>query len=216
MEIFLERMWLQIKGMRTMFLIPLIGYYCVIPLGAWVLSGGGTHHELEAFSKMCYLLVPFLSAWWILLITKESVEGNGREILLLGSSNLINAFLFVIANFLCLVPLLFLKENDPGFMRSFQNLFTEMVIVSFFMGGMAYFFIFITKNLTASLYVIVLYTAISNYSFMGDKILNVLGWIQLVNLEDVPSEGNYWLYAVYIMLGLAFFALGERRSKRVG
>ncbi len=215
MEILLERMWLQIKGMRTMFLVPLIGYYCVIPLGAWALSASGTDYFSDALATMCYLLVPFLSTWWILLITGEAVEGNGREILLLGSGTLVNAFLFVMANVVCYLPLFILAAASFSYADDYRNLVIELVIIAFFMGGMAYFLVYVTKNLTASMYVIVLYTVVSNYSFTNEKIADVLGRIQLVNLGDVPYEGNYWLYVSYLIWGIVLFVLGERRSKRV-
>ena len=37
-----ERFWLQVKGMRTLFFVPLAGHYCLVPLGVW-------HNEITHF-----------------------------------------------------------------------------------------------------------------------------------------------------------------------
>ena len=61
LENYFERIWLQIKGMRTMFLIPLIGYFGIIPLGVWLMTANSECVLYDAIMQMCFLLVPFLS-----------------------------------------------------------------------------------------------------------------------------------------------------------
>jgi len=83
----LERFWLQVKGMRTLFFVPLAGYYRLVPLGVWAMSNKPEFVLVDAISEMCYLVVPFLSTWWGYLVMREYIEGDGREVLLLETLN---------------------------------------------------------------------------------------------------------------------------------
>lgn len=214
LEILFERTWLQIKGMRTMFLIPLIGYYVVIPLGVWAMAGNPDFVLSDAIASMCYLVVPFLSTWWIYLIVKEYVEGNGREVLLLGKGTFWNAIIFFIANTLCFIPLLYVHVEDR-FYPDIIDLAGQLVIISFFMGGLAYFLNYLTKSISASMFIIIIYTAVSNYRFNNEQFSKTLGKIQLTNLRDVPYDGNGILYCQFIVLGIIFWVLGVMKSKKV-
>lgn len=213
LENYFERIWLQIKGMRTMFLIPLIGYFGIIPLGVWLMTANSECVLYDAIMDMCFLLVPFLSTWWIYLIVKEYVEGNGREVLLLGRGTFFTAVFFWLVNVLCFIPLFFI---DVGYQFTpyILYLFEHLVIISFFMGGLAYFLNYFTKSITASMFIIILYTAISNYRFSSEKFVSVLGKIQLTNLQEVPYDGNYSLYEWFIFLGIVFWTAGVFQSKK--
>lgn len=212
--ILFERTWLQIKGMRTMFLVPIIGYYIVIPLGVWAMASKADAVLSDVIADMCYLVVPFLSTWWIYLIVKEYVEGNGREVLLLGKGTFLNAVIFYVANVLCFVPLFFVDVDDQYY-PDIIYLIEQLVIIAFFMGGLAYFLNYLIKSISASMFVIILYTAVSNYRFSHEQFSKVLGRIQLSNLRDVPYEGNYDLYGKFIVLGAVFWVLGVIKSKRM-
>lgn len=214
LEIFFERIWLQVKGMRTMFLVPLIGYFVFIPLGVWAMSANSNFVLSDAIMQMCYLLVPFLSTWWIYMIVKEYVEGNGREVLLLGKGTFFNALLFWLANVLCFIPL-FYVDVDYRFYPNIIYLIEQLIIISFFMGGLAYFLNYFFKSITASMFVIILYTAVSNYRFSNEQFAKVLGRIQLTNLQDVPYNENYSLYEQFIIIGLIFWTLGKVKSGRI-
>lgn len=212
--ILFERTWLQIKGMRTMFLVPFIGYYIVIPLGVWAMASKADAVLSDVIADMCYLVVPFLSTWWIYLIVKEYVEGNGREVLLLGKGTFLNAVIFFVANVLCFIPLLFVDVDDR-FYQDIIYLIEQLVIIAFFMGGLAYFLNYLTKSISASMFVIIFYTAVSNYRFSHEQFSKVLGRIQLSNLREVPYDGNYDLYGKFIVLGAVFWVLGVIKSKRM-
>ena len=91
----------------------------------------------------------------------------------------------------------------------------QLVIISFFMGCLAYFLNYLFKSITASMFVVILYTAVSNYKFSNKQFAKVLGRIQLTNLQEVPYDGNYGLYETFILLGLIFWVLGKIKSKRI-
>lgn len=65
------------------------------------------------------------------------------------------------------------------------------------------------------MFVIVLYSLISNFRFSNEQFISVLGKIQLTNLQQVPYEENSNLYFVYVFLGIACWTLGTLRAKRI-
>lgn len=211
---FFERLWLQVKGMRTMFLVPLIGYYCVIPLSVWAMSHGPEFSLVGSIIDICYLLVPFLSTWWIYLIVKEYIEGDGREVLLLGKGTLSSALLFWFLNILCFIPLNLIPV-EAWHVRQIVDLFVQLIIISFFMGGLAYFLNYFTKSITISMLVIILYTFISNYRFSHQLFANIFHPVQLTILQDVPYEDNLNGYIKFILAGVIFWVMGVVKSKRM-
>lgn len=92
------------------------------------------------------------------------------------------------------------------------HLAEQMVIISFFMGGLSYFLNYLTKSISVSMFIIIIYTAISNYRFSNEQFSKWLGKIQLINLRDVPYDGNDMLYWQFIVLGGVFWVLGVIKS----
>lgn len=200
-ELIFERTWLQIKGMKAMFAIPFVGYYVLIPLGVWAMSYSVDFVLSDAIAQMCYLLVPFLSTWWIYLMAKEFVEGSGREVLLSSSGGLINMLIYEFINMLCVIPLFYVRVSYI-FYPDVLYLIEQLLIISFFMGGLAYCLCYLLKNITVAMFVIVLYSLISNYHFSNERFISVLGKIQLINLQQVPYEENNNLYLHIFYLGV--------------
>lgn len=213
-ELIFERTWLQIKGMKAMFLIPFVGYYVLIPLGVWAMSHSTEFVLSDAITQMSYLLVPFLSTWWIYLISKEYVEGDVREVLLFDTGRTTNMLIYEIMNMLCVVPLFYVKVSYK-FYPDILSLIEQLLIISFFMGGMAYCLCCVIKNITGAMFVIMLYSMISNYRFSNEHFISLLGKIQLTNLQQVPYEQNSNQYYIYILLGCVCWIIGTLKSKRI-
>lgn len=209
-----ERFFLQIKSMGALFLIPFIGYFSLIPLGVWALSFDPEFVLCDAISEMCYLFVPFLSTWWLYLMLKEYVEGDGREVLLLGKTTIFSAVMFWILNMLCILPLLWV-EVEYMYQYYIDNLMIELLIIIFFMNGLTYFLNYFTKSITVSMFIVILYTALSNYTFRNEQFSKVLGSVQLSVLQDVPYEDNMNGYIKFIFVGLVFWILGFFKSRKV-
>lgn len=213
-ELIFERTWLQIKGMKAMFAIPFVGYYVLIPLGVWAMSYSVDFVLSDAIAQMCYLLVPFLSTWWIYLMAKEFVEGSVREVLLSSSGGLINMLIYEFINMLCVIPLFYVRVSYI-FYPDILYLIEQLLVISFFMGGLAYCLCYLLKNITVAMFVIVLYSLISNYHFSNERFISVLGKIQLINLQQVPYEENNNLYFTYILLGCVCWTIGTLKAKRI-
>nr|MBP3599117.1 hypothetical protein [Eubacterium sp.] len=209
-----ERLWLQIKGMRTLFLVPFIGYYGIIPLYVWVKSYSSDFSPLNAVEEMGYLLVPFLSTWWIYLILKEYIEGDGREVLLLGKHTFLGAVLFWIINSICYIPVLYLKVEDFWAIARY-DLYVQLVIIAFFMGGFCYFLNYYTKSVTVSMLLVMLYSTISNYTFKDERFVKLFTPLQFTVLQEAPYDENYSSYFKFILAGLIFWILGVAKSRKM-
>lgn len=209
-----ERFWLQIKSMRFLFFVPLIAYFCVIPLGVWAMSFNPEFDLGDSVSTMCYLVVPFMSTWWIFMVLKEYIDGDGREVLLLGRGTLFSAVLFQVINIVCFVPVFFVPMKDT-FKSDMYHLFIQLLIISFFMGGLTYFCNYFTGSITISMLIAILYTAVSNYTFYNEHLSKMFGFVQLNTLKDVPCEDNLAGYWKFITAGAAFWVLGVIRSRKL-
>lgn len=208
----MERVWLQIKGMRSMFIVPLIGYFCLIPICTWLLSRNSDAVVEDVAAQLCYLVMPILATWWTFMVQKEYIEGDGREVLLLGRGIFFSAVSFWLLNILCYLALLLLIDADLR--PKFTGLMIQMIIISFLMTGLAYFLNFMIKSITISMFLVVFYTAFSNYTFLNDRILHLLGHFQLKVLQEVVYEEGWGGYIKYIVAGASFWALGAYKSKK--
>ena len=211
----LERFWLQVKGMRTLFFVPLAGYYCLVPLGVWAMSNKPEFVLVDAISEMCYLVVPFLSTWWRYLVMREYIEGDGREVLLLGKGMASGAFLFWQLNSICFIPLLWVKV-DERFENDLVSLAAQLILISFVMNGLALFLSSFTKSITMSMLVIILYSALSNYTFHNAQFTKVFSPVQLTLLRDAfYDESGRSIYMKFILAGTVFWVLGVARCRKM-
>lgn len=211
----LERFWLQIKAMGWMFFIPLVGYYCLLPLGVWAISNDPNFILFEGIADVCYLLVPFLTTWWLYMVLKEHMEGEGGEVLLMERGTLLNSILFFVLNVICILPLFWIQVGER-YQEDMHHLIIQLIIIAFLMCGMTYFFVFFTRSVTVSMFAIIIYTAISNYVFQSDKFLKVFSSIQLSTLRDFMQEENFIIgYAKFILAGVAFWIFGIYCSRYI-
>ena len=87
---FFERFWLQIKSMKYLFLIPLLGYYGIVPLWVWAQSFRSDFYVLDAIREISFLIVPFISS-----LLKRVYRGGIKGNLAIGERNLSHGFYFV-------------------------------------------------------------------------------------------------------------------------
>ena len=210
----LKRLQLQIRAMGFTFYLPLIGYFLFIPLLAYVinLSIEDVEERMYTIEELCYQFVPMLSLLWLCMFHKEYVQGEGREILILGKGILAMSFVFWLMN----IPCLYLQKQ---FFHHSDNLFQEMVVISFMLCGLLFFLNFVLNNVSLSLLVIMLYIMLSN--------VDVYNFLALNNLEQpdryykyffsILSEGGGFSETAqgYIVAGILFWLIGMYKAKRL-
>lgn len=202
----LERIYLLIRGMKFFFLIPFAGYYVLIPFVAWSLGRNtmGTEDALERVSEISYSLVPVLATWWNYMVHREYVEGDGREVLLLGGGVSTMTFLFYILNILSFLPVfLFFHDMESGIM----DLFLQMSLISFMTCGMAFFLTFMLKSISLSALAVMAFCVLSNVS---SERLQDYQFSMLRGNPEWFKDGELFLFA-----GIIFWIIGSVQAKKL-
>lgn len=202
----LERVYLQIRGMKLFFLIPFAGYYILIPLVVWCLGKNtmGTGDALERVAEISYSLVPILATWWNYMVHKEYVEGDGREVLLLGGGVSTMTFLFYILNILSFLPVfLFFHDMESGIM----DLFLQMSLISFMTCGMAFFLTFMLKSISLSALAVMAFCVLSNVS---SERLQDYQFSMLRGNPEWFKDGELFLFT-----GIIFWIIGSVQAKKL-
>ena len=210
---FFERFWLQIKSMKYMFFIPLLGYYGIVPLWVWAQSHRSDFYLFGSISEICFLIVPLLSSWWLLTYLKEYIEGAGREVLLLGKETFRSALILWAINVICFLPVL-LVPNNTIFQDDATKLFLQLLILSFLANGLAYFLAYYSGSMTVTMLFILMYTALSNYTFAHEVLSKVFSPFMYSELENADFPDEIGVFVKFVLMGVFFWSFGAIKSKR--
>lgn len=215
----MKRFWLQLKGMGIMFFLPILGYLLFIPFCVMILNRNVEEAERRFFAAqhMCYQFIPILSTIWMYMFQKEYVEGEGREILILGRKIPLFSFIYWILNLPFIWASLHILKDTEGYR---EDLFYEMLVASFMICGLVFFLNFAISSISLSILLVVLYIWLSNVD-----IENVLVFRD--GLQDVQQASQY-LYvvlkggglmseqtAVYSAMGALFWLCGLFKARRL-
>lgn len=214
----MERLWLQIRGMGMFFFMPFIGYFVLIPFCTAMLNLSVEDAQERYFTvqRICYQFVPILSVIWTCLFHKEYVEGDGREVLVLGKGIPELTFVFWLINIPCF-GVLYLLPDAAAYGAS--DLFCEMMIVSFMLCGLVFFLDFAVNSISLSALVVMLYVMLSNVeltNFMALNTMETVEWQQIASyFYSVLKGGGIFSQAAmnYILAGILLWGFGVYKSK---
>lgn len=200
-----ERIYLQCRGMGILFWVPLIGYYIIVPSAGWILGQNPLEDRdlLERITEVSYRLIPLLSTWWLFMVHKEYIEGDGKEILYLGKNILGQTIGFFLLNVLCYIPSVFIL-NFPA--EQALELVFQLLVIMFLTCGMAYFLSFSLKNIPVSALVSMIFCTLS---VLPDDRLFQYQFISLQNNGSWLEEG-----VRFIIPGGIFWISGAVCSRR--
>lgn len=215
----MKRFWLQSKGMGIIFFLPVLGYILFIPLCVMFLNKDVEEAEQRFITaqQMFYQFVPILSTVWMYMFQREYVEGEGREILILGGKIPLFSFIYWILNLPFIWFSIHIQKDTEGY---HEDLFYEMLIVSFMIGGLVFFLNFAVNSIAQSLLLVVLYIWLSNVD-----IENILVFHN--GLQDVQRASTYFYVVlkggglfseqavVYIVMGVLFWLGGLLKTRRL-
>ncbi len=215
----MKRFWIQSKGMGIMFFLPLLGYIFFIPLCVMLINKDVEEAEQRFITaqQMCYQFIPILSTVWMYMFQREYVEGEGREILILGGKIPMFSFIYWILNLPFIWVAIYIQKDTEGYR---EDLFYEMLIASFMICGLVFFLNFAVNSIAQSLLLVVLYIWLSNVD-----IENILVFRN--GLQDVQRISSYFYVvlkgggmfseqaAVYIVMGMLFWLGGLFKARRL-
>ncbi len=214
-----ERLCLQVRGMGIYFFLPFVGYFLFIPLCVMAQNIGVEDMSIRFYNAqaVCYQFVPMLSTIWIFLFHKEYVEGEGREILILGKGISALTFLFWIVNIICFLPGFVFFDYSTG---QAGTLLCEMILVSFVFCGLAFFLNFALESTALTMLVLMFYTMLSNVNLENFMALNT----EATQAQDVAKyfytiliDGGFSSAEAptYIAIGTLFWLFGLLEARRL-
>lgn len=192
-----ERIWIHIKAMRGIFFVPLAVYYLLIPFAAYELQKS-PHYEVAqmagALQEYVYTYVPAVSTFWLFLCLAEYIQGQGGELIWNPSAMTGLAAGIYLLQFACLLPAFLLAQQNDEIV----DLLLQMIIIIFFMHGLAYFLCMVTRNIAAATFVVLVYSIFSMAN-IGSRSL----WCQYRVLDRTDWTGSG---CGYLLAGILFFA----------
>lgn len=181
-KFYLEHFFLQLKGVGKLYFVPVFVLYIFLPL---LILGdyGASGDEIDSiFVTQCIFFIPILSVWWIFLVMKEYVEGEGKEVLYLnGHSKLIEVVMLYVYYVIHLMPffavaLFIIPDVAIG-------LFFQMMLASFLYCGLGYLLLYLVKNIAIAFLPLMCYSiygsnsGILTFAFFNHSIY----WVNPMN-----------------------------------
>lgn len=199
-----ERIRIHIKAMRGMFIIPLAVYYILIPFAAYKLGKSPVYETAgmaALFGEYMYNYVPAVSTLWLFLSLREYVQGQGGELLWNASAMTGLSFGIYLLQFICLLPALILAQKDT----ELTGLVLQMMVIIFFMHGLAYFLCMVTGNIAAATLAVLVYSIFST-AVIGTHSF----WYQY----SVLHRTDWLVYGCgYFLAGCLFFMAAHAVAK---
>lgn len=165
------RLFYHLRSLKTLFWVPVAGLNVVAPLLNYRAFQKAGVEELallpQEFHHLMAIAAPVLCVWWVIFVMREYVEADGAEVLYVCHAR--NKLWDVIALFL-----LFLVDLSVLYMV-YIYLFAEMwrsfcmlLCVCVFLFGLSFLLMFLTKSVSITLMVVLLYV-IASILFITQK-----------------------------------------------
>ncbi len=162
MNINIKRLFYHFKCLGFSFFVPLIIVNIVIPtLNILVFLKSGITEELYTnILQYTQWLLPFFSVWWVLFVLREYIEPQGNELLYVCKNKCkLTDSIYIFITYIMNIFLLYF-----AYFLLFSNMryeFIKILSVCIFYFGLTYFFCFLTKSITLTLMLTILYTLCS-------------------------------------------------------
>lgn len=172
LRLHVQRVVGHMKSLGLLFWVPIaiLDVFLPLLLLAGYFKEGISENLQQTFQDFTRMLVPFLSAWWPLFLSKEYLEADGNELLFVCKNrgklgDFLQAFVLYLCNaaliYAVVIPLLFPQMAlEPVFMLG--------ACIWYF--GVFYFLAFLTQSVTINLMVLLLYT-LANVLIRSDTVM---------------------------------------------
>ena len=202
----LERCYLQGKNMKVSFFVPFFAFYILIPLYAYVqnILNDFTYFDSVTFSSLD--IVPVACVWWIYLILKEYIEGDGNELLILKGGIMPVIGYYFCLTILCYLPVFLLGifcEEEP------MELFLPLCLITFFMYGLVLAISFLFRNISMAVLVVLVYSIYNTlfFQFMEGEL----------PLQYTEMYGSYWTDDAppFLIIGCILWGISIWKSRKL-
>ena len=202
-----ERLILYFRAMRYLSFIPLLILFLFLPLLAVFFVMRENDVMVAAGYLIVYgqIVVPFFSVWWLIFGFHDYVEGDGAELLIMRRKSFllpdawILLFLYLVSTFIVYLAFSFFL---PYMLLEFCRL--AMISVLFF--GLASFVLCLSRQLTATFMLVLLYTLFNTSMLQRDmSIVNLPYYYSFSLIAGLGDLGQY-IPHLFLGIGLASIA----------
>ncbi len=206
-SVIMQRMALHLKQIRLLLCVPAVVFFVIAALpGGGVAKNGYTEEALTELLRIDLMLMPFLSVWSSLFILKEYIEAAGNELLFVypPRCKLLDPLL---AFFGCL---LIISCFFIGYMPFFPNMHIEwlrMLFLCVFYFGSMYCILFLSKSVTITLMMLLLYTLANLFFLTGEAHFPLY-----YNYHPITLAQLRHIYLPFLITGCVFTGVGVIRN----
>lgn len=206
-------LYLSFKNLKIYYFIPLFFLYIFLPVlnfGMVSMSGNIENSYILVFRE-AEKYIPLLSFWWITLIFKEYISGDGNEVLYcIDSSGKVKLSLIapIFLWYIIHVGVLFL-----GYSIFWDNVlleFIKTVLQCFFFVSLGYMLMYISESPIISFMLLLIYELLT--IFINSNIANYISIFE--NGNRITMNAIATKYLGFLLLSIAFLVIGVYKNKR--
>ena len=166
------------------------------------------YNTFNNYVTYLYGTLPFACVIANLLIQKEYVDGGAREILIKDHADIGMTLTNTILQMVMFLALYFYFDDSYG---EVTNLLTEIVVITFFMNGIAMAVTYVTREPAITILLTLGYTVICNGKIFELVSEVVIPW-RITTIRGEGLDSPY--YVNFLVIGIAAWVIGITQAMR--
>lgn len=205
-----HRMLFWLKNVRWI-LVGMVAFFLILLPWLSKLTSENQLWDYNTFNNYVtylYGTLPFACVIANLLIQKEYVDGGAREILIKDHADIGMTLTNTILQMVMFLALYFYFDDSYG---EVTNLLTEIVVITFFMNGIAMAVTYVTREPAITILLTLGYTVICNGKIFELVSEVVIPWrITTIRGEGIDSP----YYVNFLVIGIVAWVIGITQAMR--
>ena len=205
-----HRMLFWLKNVRWI-LVGMVAFFLILLPWLSKLTSENQLWDYNTFNNYVtylYGTLPFACVIANLLIQKEYVDGGAREILIKDHADIGMTLTNTILQMVMFLALYFYFDDSYG---EVTNLLTEIVVITFFMNGIAMAVTYVTREPAITILLTLGYTVICNGKIFELVSEVVIPW-RITTIRGEGLDSPY--YVNFLVIGIVAWVIGITRAMR--
>ncbi len=205
-----HRMLFWLKNVRWI-LVGMVAFFLILLPWLSKLTSENQLWDYNTFNNYVtylYGTLPFACVIANLLIQKEYVDGGAREILIKDHADIGMTLINTILQMVMFLALYFYFDDSYG---EVTNLLTEIVVITFFMNGIAMAVTYVTREPAITILLTLGYTVICNGKIFELVSEVVIPW-RITTIRGEGLDSPY--YVNFLVIGIVAWVIGITQAMR--
>lgn len=205
-----HRMLFWLKNVRWI-LVGMVAFFLILLPWLSKLTSENQLWDYNTFNNYVtylYGTLPFACVIANLLIQKEYVDGGAREILIKDHADIGMTLINTILQMVMFLALFFYFDDSYG---EVTNLLTEIVVITFFMNGIAMAVTYVTREPAITILLTLGYTVICNGKIFELVSEVVIPW-RITTIRGEGLDSPY--YVNFLVIGIVAWVIGITQAMR--